>query len=196
MKRDELDELHYITAIANLPSILHAGILSHARAQRVPHRSVAMQEVQDRRAAVRVPRGRPLHEYVNLYLCARNPMLYKRLGMVDSLCVLRVSTAVLDLPSVVITDGNAASGSTAFHPSPSGLAKIERDMVFAEYWTDGNGIANWEKKRVKCAEALVPDRVDPQHILGARVRSQAVRSTVATLAPGLAVAVDPKLFFA
>lgn len=60
-----------------------------------------MAEIQDRRAVVRVPGGRPLHEYVNLYFHARNPMLYKRLPMHDSLCVLRVSTDVFDLPGAV-----------------------------------------------------------------------------------------------
>ena len=55
-----------------------------------------------------------LHEYANLYLCARNPMLYKRRESHGTLCVLRVSTDVLDLPGVVLTGGNAASDYTAF----------------------------------------------------------------------------------
>src|SRR5947209_13573305 len=75
MRRDELDELHYITLIDNVPSILTKGILSHYLVERVQHRSIAMQEVQNRRSNKKVPGGRMLHEYVNTYLCARNPML-------------------------------------------------------------------------------------------------------------------------
>ncbi len=71
MERHELQDLHYITPIGNVPSILQQGILSHAGASRLQHQSVAMQEMQDRRARVRVPGGRPLHEYANLYICAR-----------------------------------------------------------------------------------------------------------------------------
>nr|MBA2390780.1 DUF4433 domain-containing protein [Geodermatophilaceae bacterium] len=135
MKREELPELHYITPIANIPSILERGLLSYKRATSILRRSVAMQEIQARRAKVVVPGGQRLHEYVNLYIHARNPMLYKRQDQHRELCVLRISTDVLDLPGVVVADQNASSGYARFEPAPSGLEIIERDMVFAEYWT-------------------------------------------------------------
>jgi hypothetical protein len=47
-----------------------------------------MPEIQRRRAGRVVPGGRSLHEYVNLYICARNPMLYLRRAMHAKLCVL------------------------------------------------------------------------------------------------------------
>lgn len=75
MDRAKLRELHCITPIANIPSVLTAGILSHRRAAAVSHESVADPEIQARRARVRVPGGRPLHEYANLYITARNPMM-------------------------------------------------------------------------------------------------------------------------
>jgi hypothetical protein len=78
MKRAELHELGYIVPIATVPSILQRGILSHRRAERVAHESIALQDVQDRRANVVVGNGRPLHEYANLYICPRNPMLLKK----------------------------------------------------------------------------------------------------------------------
>jgi len=78
MRREELGDLHYITPIANVASILSKGILSHQRAARVPHQSVAMQEVQDRRMNTIVPGiNKKLHDYANVYICARNPMLFK-----------------------------------------------------------------------------------------------------------------------
>ena len=130
MKREDLPELHYITAISNVPSILRGGILSHRRAAGQRHQSVAMAEIQERRRAKGVPGGRSLHEYVNLYVCARNPMLFKRKDQHLSLCVLRIDPAILDLPGVVIADGNAASKYTGFWPSPSGLARLDRELVF------------------------------------------------------------------
>jgi hypothetical protein len=195
MKREEVKELHYITAIENVASILQRGILSHRRAERVAHSSVAMQEVQDRRSGIRIPNARALHEYANLYFCARNPMLFLRRNVADTLCVLRVDSSVVDLAGVILTDGNAASGATAFYPSPTGLSKIDREMVFAKYWVEGNGEVNTEKKRVKCAEVLVPDRVEASLIIGAHVRSAVARLALATAAPTLAISHTPDLFF-
>jgi len=71
MGPSELSELHYITAIDNVPSILQHGLLSHRRAARLTNRSVAMEEIQARRATVRVPGGERLHDYVNLYTATR-----------------------------------------------------------------------------------------------------------------------------
>jgi hypothetical protein len=97
MERHELAELHYITPISNLHSILEHGVLSHRRAQAFNPTSVAMQEVQDLRAGRRVPGGLPLHEYANLYICARNPMLFKRLFSRNEICVLSLLPTVVDL---------------------------------------------------------------------------------------------------
>ncbi len=73
---DYIRELHYIVAIANVPSIVKNGILCYEKASKVAHISVASREVQERRKKKKIPNGLPLHEYVNLYLNARNPMLY------------------------------------------------------------------------------------------------------------------------
>ena len=128
MKRSDLTELHYITPIANVPSILIHGILSKNRAKKLKPASVAMEEIQRIRENKAVPGGRALHDYANLYFCARNPMMYKRAALHAELCVLQLSTDVLDLPNVVIADGNLASGYTAFRPSPSGLATIDHEI--------------------------------------------------------------------
>ncbi len=132
MKRSDLRELHYITPIQNVPSIMNHGILCHQKARQLNHASVSMQEVQDIRSRKRVPGGLPLHAYVNLYFCARNPMMRKRTHQHFSLCVLQLSVGVLDLPNVVIADGNAASDYTAFWLSPLGLDRVDFDLVFAE----------------------------------------------------------------
>ncbi len=107
MRFDELTELHYITPIANLPSILRDGILSHNKAQRIPHDSIAYNHIQNRRANVIVPGGKKLHDYANLYFHARNPMMYARLAQYKEICILRISQEVIRLQRVVITDSNA-----------------------------------------------------------------------------------------
>jgi hypothetical protein len=154
VKREELTELHYITPIANVPSILDQGILSHNRAQKVEHESVAMPEIQDLRAKVRVPGGRPLHDYVNLYIQARNPMMYKRKDYHEKLCILKISTDVLDLPGVVVSDGNASSNYIRFAGAPQGLEIVESELAFAEWWTHPDYFEMCRRRVARCAEVL------------------------------------------
>ncbi len=193
MRRDQIDSLHYITSRSNLKSILEHGILSHTRASKLKHVDISMAEVQDRRAQIRVPGARRLHEYANLYVHARNPMMYVRQH--QPICVVRIDTAVIDLPGVVVADGNAASDWTAFRPGPPGFDALDAGMVLAEYWTDQDYYLGLEKKRSRCAEVLVPDRVDPGMILGVAVRTAAVRTELMSELPGIVVVVDSHLFF-
>jgi len=195
MRRNELDELHYITLIDNVPSILAKGILSHRLARKVPHRSIAMQEVQDRRGNKDVPGGRMLHEYVNTYICARNPMLYLRKGAHTELCVLRINTAVLDFEGVIVTDRNAASNAR-FSPVDTGLTLIDREQVFAEYWIHPDDeLATFNHKKIKCAEVLVPSRIASNYIFGAYVSCIQSERRLREIAPRLSVTIDAHLFF-
>jgi hypothetical protein len=195
MQRSELAELHYITPIANLPSIFRLGILSHNRAKHVPHDSVAMNEIQVRRAKVTVPGGRKLHDYVNLYICARNPMMYKRQAQYREICVLRITPDVIDLPGVVITDGNASGDYVRFSAAPKGLAIVDRDLTFADDWRDPDWIQYFRKKAAKCAEVLVPDEVKPVYITGAYVACQEAKAALEGMAKGIAVEINGHLFF-
>ena len=195
MQRSELKELHYITAIDNLGSILEHGILSHRRAQELKHTSLAMDEIQKRRAGVAIPQGHPLHEYACLYICGRNPMLYKRHEDHRNICVLQVSSDVLDLPGVVITDGNASSKYVRFAAAPGGLQIVDRELTFAEAWTDADQIMKWRKAVAKCAEVLVPDRVDPEYIQGCYASCEESRARVNALVSKLNVIMDARFFF-
>jgi hypothetical protein len=164
LERSRVTELHYMTPLSNLASIAEHGLLSHQRVAQLPHASVAMAEVQDRRSVRTVPGGRPLHEYVNLYFDARNAMM--RLRRAPDLVVVRLSDGVLDLDGAVVADGNAANGPTRFYPSPGGLAHLDADRVFAEWWTIGDEFERAERKRQRQAEVLVPDVVPPEYIVG------------------------------
>jgi ssDNA thymidine ADP-ribosyltransferase, DarT len=195
MERTALEELHYITPIANLPSIMQHGLLSHRRTQQLGAVSIALQEVQDIRAKKQVPGGRPLHEYVNLYICARNPMLYKRLNQRNHICVLSVSTDVLDLAGVVVTDMNAASNYVRFGAGPHGLEIVDGERTFAEFWTHSDPIEYYRRSAMKCAEVLVPDRVVPGLIRHAYVCNEETRQRVEAYGTGLAASVNHALFF-
>lgn len=84
-----------IMPIENMRSILINGILSHNNAKKINHNSVAIQEVQDIRENIRVPNGMYLHDYANLYFDACNPMMYKRRGHAEHLCILKISIEIL-----------------------------------------------------------------------------------------------------
>lgn len=195
MERDELEELHYITPISNVLSMVEHGILSHVRAESVEHESVAMQEVLDLRAQKSVPGGRRLLEYANLYICARNPMLYKRLGQRDELCVLSISTDILDHPDVVVTDRNAASDYVRFAPAPEGISIVSRERTFADNWNVSDYFEYLRRKSEKCAEVLVPNRVNPRYLAGAYVSSQAAKDNLDAMNTGLTVTVNSHMFF-
>lgn len=198
MIRDELEELHFITPIANLQSILERGILSHNKAQAIPHESVALQEVQDLRSKKRVPpNNRRLHDFANLYIHARNPMMYRRHDEHKSLCVLKIDTTVLDVPGVIITDGNASSSFVRFAPSPKGLEIVESELAFAIYWTDSDPIQKYRKTFARCAEVLVPDLVSPEFIVGAYVSCDEARVSLGnTIMNPLVIEQNQFLFFA
>jgi ssDNA thymidine ADP-ribosyltransferase, DarT len=170
MLRTDVGELHYITSTANLASIMSMGILSHQLAAAIPHHSVASERVQDVRRYKQVPNAAPLHSYVNLYFDARNPMLSVLLfeGHTD-LVILRISSAALDIPGTIVCDGNAASKYTRFFPSPSGLCYLNKELIFANDWTDSVQVIEWEKKRIRNAEVLVPGRVNVSYIQGCYV---------------------------
>lgn len=195
MNRNELEELHYITTIRNVPSIMSKGILSHKRVKKINHNSVAMEDVQERREKKIVPGGRPLHEYVNLYFHARNPMLYVRQSQHTDLCILRVSTQVLELPGVVITDRNASSDYARFAPAPKGLSIVDKDLTFAVYWTHADPFEAMRRKSAKCAGVLVPDRIDPAFIMGAYVSCTDAKDALEATGVGIWVTINSHLFF-
>lgn len=198
MKLAELVELHYITPIANIPSIYTHGILSHKMTQKLEHKSISMQKIQERRAQVVLPGGRPLHEYVNLYFDARNPMMFKRKDAHLELCVLRIAPKVLEIPGVVITDRNASSGYALFKTAPQGLAIVNEELVFAKDWTHPDQFEYWNRKSAKCAEVLVPDRVDQRFILGAYVscpESEEVLVKTNTKTTIIDIVINGQLFF-
>lgn len=181
--------------MSNIGSVITHGILSYERAAVVGHHSVALQPVQDKRDQKQVPGGLKLHQYANLYFHARNPMLFKRKDQAAELCVLRVSTQVLDLAGTVMTDQNAASDYVRFL-APHQWEALDFDDIFAMDWRHpGDPIAYWRHSSRKCAEVLVPQRVQSHFLTGGYVVDEAAGTRLTELGFALPVTVNPVLFF-
>lgn len=197
MDRSDVKELYLITPIVNVPSIMEYGILSYNLSMKLPHLSVAMQEIQDKRRRKKIPgTKKKLHDYANLYFDPHNPMLSKRRDQNAEICVLRINPEVIDLPEVIIADRNASSDYVRFYPVEEGLAAIDENKLFARYWTHSeNEYEEWAHKSVKCAEVLVPDKVDPKYILGAYIANQTALDALKKLRMGLTVCIKSDIFF-
>lgn len=188
-------ELHCIMPIANIESVVELGILSYERAARLKHRSIAMQPVQERRDRTQVPGGLKLHRYANLYFHARNPMMFKRRGEALDLCVIRVSPDIFHLDGSVISDRNAASAYARFlHPKQ--WNELDFDAIYAMDWRHpGDEIAYRRHKAQKCAEVLVPHRVEPRFMTGAYVANDVAAVRLMSAGFSWPVSSNPQLFF-
>lgn len=198
MRRGDVGELYFIAPVANIESLIRLGILSHSLAARVTHRSVALASVQERRELVRVSPARMLHDFTNLYLCARNPAMYYivKNNPIDDVCLLRISPDVFDLPDVVVTDRNAASGGMSrFDPPDAGLDLIDYEEVHAQNWIHPDAAATYNHKLKKCAEVLVPGKVNSGLILGAYAPTGAALAVVQAAMPGWDVRMATYPFF-
>lgn len=201
MKREAVSELHFITHFDNIVTICQEGILSHHRAESIAHRSVASEIIQDRRRSKSIPGGRPLHDYANLYFHGRNPMLFKLKHVYgcSELCILSISPEVLDIEGVIITSCNAASDYVLFEPAPDGIDIVDEKLVYAQYWTSPDQLEQWRLASIKCAEVLVPDRIDAEFINKAYVSCEDSKLTLERILResnlNLNVLVDANLFF-
>lgn len=196
MKRADLKHLHYITPIENIPSILKHGILCHNLARKLKPASIAMERVQERRKNRAIPNGGNLHDYANLYINARNPMMYLRRGCHRQICVLAIDKGVLDEQGVVVSDMNAAREIALFSPPDEGLEKLKVEEVFAERWTHSDPIVQSRHKGIMCAEVLVPNCIHPKFILGAYVSCEESQTGLKSSCPSLKIKLEPHLFFA
>jgi hypothetical protein len=190
----DIKELHCIVPIANVVSILQEGILSHNEAQRVHHRSIAEQGVQERRQNKKIPgTNKNLHDYANLYFDAHNPMLSARRDMNDAICVLRIKGDVLSIDGVIVTDQNA-SRDCWFKPVSEGLPLLDKDEVFATFWVNNDPFESYRLKGIKCSEVLVPKCVHCSHVFGAYVANSTALNNFKQVS-SLPVEIKGNLFF-
>jgi hypothetical protein len=157
--------LFYITHVENVPSILANGILSHklVEAQSIPFTPIYDAGIVSNRKDKATPERGSLWDYANLYFQPRNPTMYRVVHerTTKNLAVVGVKPSVLQLPHVMIADGNAANNPTRFFSPSQGIKVIEGQwpIIQAEYWNDLDG-----SKRKIMAECLVPDYIPPDYI--------------------------------
>jgi hypothetical protein len=109
---------------------------------------------------------------------------------------MRVNSSVIDLPDVIISDRNAASDWAKFSTVSDGLAALDKDKIYARYWTNANNQYDlWENKSIKCAEVLIPDRVESKYIIGAYVANQTALRAFKELKIQLTVSTKSDIFF-
>ena len=197
--------LYYLTHRGNVAGILRHGILSRDRCDQLGILPVSIADpgVQHQRARTfLIDQGhrRNLHKYVPLYFSPRTPMLYYWKHLHQQIVILTVDPQVLDWPTTVVTDGNAATQGLdrgqswveiavgrdsvvvqrIYHPAT--FTPRRKDVThfyagpgaLAHVPWDQVGASDWPKtakeKRQRQAEALVLDRVPPEYITGLHVR--------------------------
>jgi hypothetical protein len=196
MDRADLIELHYIAHLGNLDDIVDIGIWCRNRIERSKLRptSVADEAIMAKRRGRQLADRTPLLDCVNLYLNARNAMLYRVSRATDfGVAVLRVSPAVLDLPGVRITPQNAAAGDATHDKLLSeGLPLLSKELVFSESWHAGDDARNTYVRQHMMAEVLVPKFIAPEMILGAYVATAEAAGKVTSA--GLEARIDAHVF--
>lgn len=197
-RRTNIRSLYYITHVANLPSILQHGILSHGQ---IESRDIHFTPIYDadivsKRKNKTTPDHKSLWEYANVYFQARNPMMYRVVHEKGrkELAVVGVNSTVVDDDGVLITDGNAANNATGFSRGSEGLRIVQDNwrVIQAEYWNDVDG-----SKRKIMAECLVRERIAPDHIHTIFVADPNTRQKVERLigASRVPVVPEPNMFF-
>lgn len=100
---------------------------------------------------------------------------------------------MLDLPGVVVSDGNAAADTTRFYEPSEGVAALDDDLVFARSWNHPDYWEKQERKRIRSAEVLVPERLGTEYVVGVLVRNAEDRDYITS--HNLSVEVKPDVFF-
>jgi hypothetical protein len=193
---DRVLEFNNIMPIKNIPSVLEYGVLSHKQAAQFPHIDISMQDVQDKRDSIILPSGNPLHSYANVYFDARNPMMYKRRGQVENLCILKISIEVLSIPGTYISSQNASSKYTRFIESERLEARmLDLDNIYSRNWDYVDQIEKWRNASIKCAEVLVPISLPTEFILGAYTATEDIAQSLSDAGFSKDITINADKFF-
>jgi hypothetical protein len=158
--------LFHLTDFHNLQSILEKGLLSHSIVHnlKVSQIDISNKSVNNRRAFI--------HDKVPLYFNPLNPM-NSVLRNNNNLIILEFDRRILLLNGICFTDGNAASDGTHFYTSITDLKKLDWECINGKYWKD-----YFDGKRKRCAEVLVPYKIDPNMIISIHCKSKSMLEKV------------------
>ena len=193
--------VYHITHLDNLASILEFGLLSTNERNRLglERHTIAYGGIQDRRAAMEVPRepGGSVHDYVPLYFCVRSPMLLavvqNKIADEQFIIYLDLSISVLEQYPSVFTDASAnTSIAPNFYQDPNDLARVDWDAVNTFKWGkqyDSPGMT--PVKQAKMAELLVQKRIDPGNIRRIVVFNKSFKNKVLEIYDAKGLAAPP-----
>ena len=172
---------YHITHLDNLASILADGILCRNRIEK--YRDISNLQIQDHRHRKTLSQNDhvTLHDCVPMFVASKPPMLSALRDQQEHLVYLHIDPAVLSLPGVEFTDGNARSNDTCFFCRPEDLDRLDWSVLRATYWGDEDEEKHRENKRLRSAEVLVPDQVPVDHILSITVMTLDARDQVARI---------------
>ena len=91
--------------------------------------------------------------------------------------------------------GMPRASTCKFAGAPSGLRIVDQDLTFAEYWTSDDPIDHFRRKFAKCAEVLVPGRIEPESIIGAYVSCEEAENSLGKQEVIMTVTIDQQMFF-
>lgn len=148
--------LYHITHKENLGNILKYGLLSNDESrQGLNIVDIADNEVNSRRSAIEPINNSSLHEYVPLYFNPRNPMLYKRIDIQHDIIIIALDSYLFFNRGRIFTDGNAAANKTLFYDDIRDLNQLDWKCINSEFWSEFP-----DGKRIRCAEVLIPNKVN------------------------------------
>jgi len=191
--------LFYITHIDNLSSILRHGIFCHERITRedIQFTPIYDEAIVAGRGERKVPDGRSLWSFANLFFQPRNAMLYRVLleKSSEEIAILCVNPTLLNRSDIYIALGGAGSERSQIVSRSAGLKNISklRKYIDREWWSDVD-----DSKRLSMAECLVPDNVSPDMITTLYVASHELRERLLRDVPeldGVSIIPDPYMFF-
>ena len=111
----------------------------------------------------------------------------------QNICVLRISSEIMKLDGVLISDRNASSGYARFGTYPGFLNELDWERVFATSWVDPDNKQMIIKRSIKCAEVLVPGVIPPNYITGIYISSEEANNLTNGFSRN--VSVNKDLFF-
>lgn len=189
-QRYGITALWHMTSRENVATILANGLMSRHGMCQSGHDMVDISDatVQNYRVAKGTRNGMTLHDYVPLYLRAKNPMLFCRRSYNPTLCLLEVDLHACLHEGVLLTDGNAASRDTCFYENLSDLRFLDWQALNASYW---NNVPDGKRKR--CAEVLVPHHLPASFIV--RVHAATLDTCTWLEQQGIKATFSPQRFF-
>ncbi|WP_249029397.1 DUF4433 domain-containing protein [Tannockella kyphosi] len=195
-----IEFLYNINDLRNLESIFMYGLLSKNSLINLGIATpidLSDHEVQKIRETKKVPNHAYLHDYANLYIDARNPMMYRisRNRNIDDVCVICVDKKVLDIEGTIVSDRNAAAEIALFDAPKEALKHLDFPLILAKYWKDDDYLIEIEKKSKKCAEVLVYNSVPIQYLVKIKVATKQAKSLVEEFSLGVPIEIDKNIFF-